>query len=99
MIFPNQEDTAQALTGTLQEAALSVGVATFTDILNNPAKLPQSVVTISQTGLAAAQYAVQDPFAALTWGIETATKFTEIAATISKQVLKNSENTAENQQQ
>jgi hypothetical protein len=47
MIFPNQEDSAKALTGTLQEAALSVGVSTLTDILIDPAKLPQSAISIT----------------------------------------------------
>ncbi|MCL4430581.1 MAG: geranylgeranyl reductase family protein [Chloroflexi bacterium] len=99
MIFPNQKDTAKALTGTLQEAALSVGVTTFTDILNDPSKLPQSAITITQTGLAVAQYAVQDPFGALTWGMDAAAKIAEIAATVPKQILKETESKVENQQQ
>ena len=97
MIFPNQEATAQALTGTLQEAALSVGVTTFTDILNDPLKLPQSAISITQTGLAVAQYAAQDPFGALTWGMDAATKLVGIAASVSKQVLKDYENKTGNQ--
>jgi hypothetical protein len=97
MIFPNQEATAQTLTGTLQEAALSVGVTTFTDILNDPFKLPQSAISITQTGFAVAQYAVQDPFGALTWGMDAVTKLVGIAAAVSKQVLKDYENKTQNQ--
>ncbi|MCL4429883.1 MAG: geranylgeranyl reductase family protein, partial [Chloroflexi bacterium] len=47
MIFPNQQETAQALMGTLQEAALSAGASTFTDILKDPMKLPQSAISIT----------------------------------------------------
>jgi menaquinone-9 beta-reductase len=92
MIFPNQQDTAQALTGTLQEATLSVGVNAFTEVLNDPLKLPQSAINIAQTGLAVAQYAAMDPFAALNWGLDTAAKVAGIAGEISKQVLKDAEN-------
>jgi flavin-dependent dehydrogenase len=88
MIFPNQEATAKALTGTLEEAALSVGVTTFSDMLNDPSKLPQSAINLTQTGLIAAQFAAQDPFGALTWGMDTASKLVGIAATVSKQTLK-----------
>jgi geranylgeranyl reductase family protein len=99
MIFPNQEDTARALTGTLEEAALSVGLTTFSQLLNDPSKLPQSAENILQTGMVAARYAAQDPFAALRWSMETATQATNIAATVSKQVLKDYEKKAGDQQQ
>jgi hypothetical protein len=96
MIFPNEEATAKVLTGTLEEAAVSVGIKSFTDMLNDPSNLPQSAVNITQTCLLVAQYAAQDPFAALQWGIDAASRIAEIAAAASKQILKESENKAEN---
>ena len=88
MIFPNCADAANALTGTLQEAALSAGLATFTDLLNDPTKLPQSAITITQKGIAVAQSVAQDPFGALTWGMEAALGVAAVAAQTSKQIIK-----------
>jgi hypothetical protein len=68
MIFPNQQDTAQTVLGTLQEAAASVGVTAFTDIIADPLKLPQNALSLAQTGLAIAQFAAQNPLGALTMG-------------------------------
>jgi len=98
MIFPNQEETARALTGTLEEAALSVGLTTFSQVVNDPSKLPQSAENMLQTGVVAARYAAQDPFAALKWGMEAATRMTEIATVVSKQVLKEYKNKTGSQQ-
>lgn len=99
MIFPNEEASARALTGTLQEAALSVGVTAFSDMMQNPAQTQQSTENLRQTGEVVAQYAAQNPIDALRWGMEAASKMTEIAAAVSKQALKDAQSKAENQQQ
>jgi menaquinone-9 beta-reductase len=92
MIFPNEEAAAKTLMGTLEEAAVSVGLTTLNELVQNPSTLPQSTITIIKTGFAAAEYAAQDPLNALRWGMDAALKVSEIAATISKQVLKDAEN-------
>jgi flavin-dependent dehydrogenase len=97
MIFPNQEEAARTLTGTLEEAALSVGLTTFSQVVNDPSKLPQSAENIMQTGVVAMRYAAQDPFAALKWGVEAAMQITGIATAVSKEVLKNHEKKIESQ--
>jgi menaquinone-9 beta-reductase len=96
MIFPNQQDAAQALLGTFQEAALSAGVTAFTDILTDPFKLPQSAITLAQTGLATIQYAAQNPLGILTLGMDTAVNLTGLSATAPKQLLKDVKNKTEN---
>lgn len=87
MIFPNQEATARILTGTLQEAALSVGLKSVSDLLKEPANFPQAAMNITEVGLQAVQYAAQNPLGALLWGMEAASKVTEIASSVSKQAL------------
>ena len=80
MIFPDQEEANEALLGTLQEAALSVGVETVTAVLNEPSKVPQAAISLAQTGLGIVQYAVQDPFNAFLWSLNAASKALEVSA-------------------
>ena len=91
MIFPNQEIANKIVNGVLQEAAVSTGTTVFTDMLSNPSKAPQVVFRITETGIEVAKSAAQNPLSALTWGMSTATKMVEMAATISKQVIKDAE--------
>ena len=97
MIFPDQKTTAKIVVGVLQEAALSTGATAFAEMLNNPAKAPQVVFKITETGIEVARYAAQDPLGLLTWGMEAATKMAETAAEVTKQVLKETEKPKEKQ--
>jgi geranylgeranyl reductase family protein len=99
MIFPNQEEAVRALIGTLEEVAVSVGLTTFSQVINDPSKLPQSAENIIQTSAVAIRYAAQDPLAALKWGMEAATQMTGIATAVSMQVVKDYEKKVGSQQQ
>jgi geranylgeranyl reductase family protein len=91
MIFPNQQATAKALTGALQEATLQYGLNSLTEALNDPLKMPQATINLLETGFAAARYVVSDPFAALMWGLEAASKMAETATAVSKQTMRSFE--------
>lgn len=99
MIFPNEESFARAFTGTLQETALSVGMSTFSDMMNNPSNPSQPSDNLRQTGAAMAQYAASDPATALRWGLEAVSRMSEIAMATSKQAIKDNEKKPQNQQQ
>jgi menaquinone-9 beta-reductase len=87
MIFPDQKITAKIVNGVLQEAAISTG-ATFADILKDPATAPQTLFRITETGIEVVSNLAQDPMGLFTWGVDSATKITEIAATAFKQLIK-----------
>lgn len=99
MIFPNEESSATALTGTLQETALSVGMSTFSDMMNNPSNPSQPSENVRQTGAAMAQYAASDPATALRWGLDAISRMSEIAMAASTQAIKDNEKKPQNQQQ
>jgi hypothetical protein len=98
MIFPNQDTAAKALLGTLQEAAISMGAKTFAEVLNDPYKLPQSTDNVAQIGLQLFSYAAQNPFAALTWGLDAGVNLLGMASVVPRQLLKETEKAAGNQQ-
>jgi geranylgeranyl reductase family protein len=95
MIFPDQEVTAKIVLGVLSEASVSMGITTFAQILSNPQTAPQNVITITETGIVAAQFAAQNPMDFLNWGMQAATTMAQMAATMSKQVLKEAEKAKE----
>ena len=95
MIFPDQEATAKVVTGALTEAAISTGLTTFNEILKEPSKLPQATFRITEAGIEFARYATQDPFGFLTWGMDAALKMAEMTATVSKQMLRDTEKAKE----
>jgi geranylgeranyl reductase family protein len=91
MIFPNQQASAKALTGALQEAALQYGVNAVNEALKDPLKMPQATMQLVDTGIAAARYVASDPFAALLWGLQAASKLTEAATAVSVQAMRDFE--------
>lgn len=99
MIFPDQEEANETLIGTLQEAALSVGVKTFSEVLNEPSKVPQAAISLAQTGFEIVRYAAQDPFSALLWGLNAATKVLEVSAEAAEKAVKVAANDQTRKQQ
>ncbi len=99
MIFPNQEEADEALIGTLQEAARSVGVETFSAVLNEPSKAPQAAINLAQTGLEIIQYAAQDPFSAFLWSVDAASKVFEVSAKAAEKTVKTVANDQKPKQQ
>ncbi|MCW4028861.1 MAG: geranylgeranyl reductase family protein [Candidatus Bathyarchaeota archaeon] len=87
MIFPNQKETAQAIIGMLETAALSMGVSTVKNILGAPAKLPQAAENLIQTGFAVAEVVIRNPFAALFLGLDATANLAGSAASAAKQTV------------
>ena len=60
--------------------------------------MPQNVFTITETGVVASQLAAQNPMEFLTWGMQAASTMAEMAASVTKQVLKETEKPKQNPQ-
>jgi len=95
MIFPTEEAAFEAFAGSLQEAAREKGANMFT---TKDPKQPESTVEDWKVNREAAQYVAQNPVAALLWGVEAVTKATEVAASFSKQIIKDKQKDANQQQ-
>lgn len=94
MIFPNEDVSAKAFMGTMQQATM-VGFAAFSNMMQNTSS-PSGNSQQMKAGASAAQYAAQNPMETLRWGLEAAVQVAQLAGLASKQVLKNVPN---NQQQ
>lgn len=88
MIFPNRDITAKISVGATQEATIATGIQTINEALNDPTRLPQSALKMTQVGIEVAQQAAQDPLGFLTWGMSAVTKAAELAGAVAKQVIK-----------
>jgi len=95
MIFPTEDAAFQAFAGSLQEAAKEKGANMFTTKDPNQ---PESTVEDWKVNREAAQYVAQNPLAAILWGVEAVTKATEVAASFSKQIIKDTQKDANQQQ-
>jgi menaquinone-9 beta-reductase len=99
MIFPNEDISTTAFMGTLQQATM-VGMAAFSNMMQNPSNQPDSSQQ-AQTGASAMQYATQNPMETLKWGLDTVVQVAQLAGLASKQVLsrQNSQQQQEDQPQ
>jgi menaquinone-9 beta-reductase len=100
MIFPTEEVTAQILTGTMQQSALT-GLTAFSGMLQNfnQNASAQPAQDAAQTVSAAVQYAASNPTEALSWGLGAALQASELAGFVAKQALKNVAGNAQSSQQ
>lgn len=95
MIFPSEQQAFEAFAGSLQEAAMEKGANMFT---TQDPKQPESTLNDWRVNREAVQYVAQNPIGALLWGVEAVTKATEVAASFSKQIIKDTQKDANQQQ-